>query len=266
MILGLSYKNERGVLIPNDKVEEKNGKFFDIQTGDELVEFAAKMSKSLKNVVNPDDVISEYGSDSMRLYEMFMGQFEATKPWNTKGVDGVHRFLKKVWRLVTESKLIDAPMDADQLRLAHATIKKVTQDLDKMSFNTAISQMMIFSNEFSKAKLLPRDAADVIVKVLSPFAPHMCEELWQFLGHDDETMAYVGWPEFNEEFIKVSEVEILVQVLGKPKAKIMMSAEADNKTMEEIALTDDAVKSAIEGKTVRKVICVPGRLVNIVAN
>ena len=266
MILGLSYKNERGVLVPNDKVEEKNGKFYDKETGEELVEFAAKMSKSLKNVVNPDDVIREYGADSMRLYEMFMGQFEATKPWNTKGVDGVHRFLKKVWRLVTESELVDEPMDADQLRIAHATIKKVTEDLEKMSFNTAISQMMIFTNEFSKVKKLPREAADIIVKVLSPFAPHMCEELWQFLGHSDETMAYVEWPEFNEEFIKVSEVEILIQVLGKPRAKIMMSAEADNKTMEELALANDTVKSAIEGKTVRKVICVPGRLVNIVAN
>ena len=266
MILGLSYKNERGVLIPNDFVEEKGGKFINTKNGEELIEFSAKMSKSLKNVVNPDDVISEYGSDSMRLYEMFMGQFEATKPWNTKGVEGVYRFLKKVWRLVTESELVDTPMDADQRRLAHVTIKKVTEDLDNMSFNTAISQMMICTNEFGKLKTLPREAADIIISVLAPFAPHMCEELWQFLGHEEETLAYIAWPEFNEEFIKVSEVEILVQVLGKPKAKIMMPAEATQDEMQAIAVENEAVKEAIAGKTIRKVICVPGRLVNIVAN
>jgi leucyl-tRNA synthetase len=229
-----------------------------------LIEFAAKMSKSLKNVVNPEDVIGEYGADSMRLYEMFMGPLEATKPWNTQGVEGVFRFLKRSFRMIAEQTLTDEPMNADQKRLLHATIKKVTEDLDTMSFNTAISQMMIFINEFSGNKPLPREAAEKYVLVLAPFAPHLGEELWEILGKT-QTLAYEPWPTFNEEFLKVSEVEVLVQVLGKPKARVMMPVGADEAAMQEIALKQEAVQAALAGKPIRKVICVPGRLINIVA-
>jgi len=223
------------------------------------------MSKSLKNVVNPEDVIREYGADSMRLYEMFMGPLEAVKPWNTKGVEGVFRFLKRSFRMVAEQPITDAALDEAQRRLLHATIKKVTDDLETMSFNTAISQMMIFINAFSgNAKPLPREAAETYVLLLAPFAPHLCEELWERLGHDT-TLAYAPWPAYNDEYLKVDEVEILVQVLGKPKARVMMPAGADEATMQQLALEQDAVRDALAGKTIRKVICVPGRLINIVA-
>ncbi|QSH42521.1 leucine--tRNA ligase [Lentisphaerota bacterium ZTH] len=264
MILGISYKDSRGALVPGDKVEARDGGFYSTETGEKLEEFPAKMSKSLKNVVNPEDVISEYGADSMRLYEMFMGPLEATKPWNTKGVEGVYRFLKRAWRMIVEAEVVEAELTKEQLRIMHATIKKVTEDLDTFGFNTAISQMMIFVNEFSKAKKLPREAAETFVKLLAPFAPHIGEELWEMLGHHD-SIAYVEWPGFNAEYLKVDEAEILIQVLGKPRARIMMPAAAKPDEMEKIALDNPEIKAAIAGKTVRKVICVPGRLVNIVA-
>lgn len=263
MILGLSFKDSRGALVPTDLVDHRPDGPYHKETGEKLVEFAAKMSKSLKNVVNPDDVIREYGADSMRLYEMFMGPLEATKPWKTQGVEGVFRFLKRAFRMVTEQVLTDDPMTADQKRVLHATIKKVTEDLDAMSFNTSISQMMIFVNEFSGNKPLPREAAEKFVLLLAPFAPHIGEELWEFLGKT-QTLAYEPWPVFNEAFIKVSEAEVLVQVLGRPKARVMMPVDADQATMQEIALKQEAVQAALAGKSIRKVICVPGRLINIV--
>ncbi len=265
MILGISYKDERGALVPMDKVEHASGGAVHKDTGEKLVEFPAKMSKSLKNVVNPDDVIKMYGADSMRLYEMFMGPLQAVKPWNTKGVEGVYRFLKRAWRMILDAEIVDAELSKDQRRLLHATIKKVTSDCETLDFNTAISQMMIFTNEFSKQKQLPREAAEEFVKLLAPFAPHVGEELWAVLGHDN-TITYEQWPEFNEDYLKVDEIEVLIQVLGKPKAKVMMSAEADKDQMEKIALENEEVKKAIAGKTVRKIICVPGRLVNVVAS
>ena len=273
MILGLSYKNSRGVIIPTVDVEHRNDGHYCKNTGEQLEEFPAKMSKSLRNVVNPDDVISQYGADSMRLYEMFMGPLEATKPWNTSGVEGVYRFLKKAWRLVTCHELVDREMTKDELRILHATIKKVTNDLEELGFNTAISQLMIFVNEFGKGKDLPFAAAKSFVKMLAVFAPHAGEELWQYLNDNcseniaiENSIAYKEWPKFNEEYLKVSEVEILVQVLGKPKARIMIDANAKPADMEAIALAMPEVQEAIAGKTVRKVICVPNRLVNIVAN
>ena len=266
MILGLSYKDARGALVPMELVEQRAEGAFHKETGEKLVEFPAKMSKSLKNVVNPEDVINEYGADSMRLYEMFMGPLEATKPWNTKGVEGVFRFLKRSFRMVTEQPVTDDEMSDTQRRLLHATIKKVTDDLESMSFNTAISQMMIFINEFSgNAKPLPREAAETYVLLLAPFAPHLCEELWERLGHA-ESLAYAPWPKYNADYLKVDEVEILVQVVGKPKARVMMPANADDETMKSIALEQESVRDALDGKTVRKVICVRNRLINIVAS
>ncbi|MDD4024522.1 MAG: leucine--tRNA ligase [Kiritimatiellae bacterium] len=265
MILGVSYKDRRGALVPMDQVEHRADGAYCKLSGEALTEFPAKMSKSLKNVVNPDDIIREYGADSMRLYEMFMGPLEAVKPWSTKGVEGVFRFLKRVHRMVVEQPLEDVSLSAEQCRLMHATIKKVTDDLESMSFNTAISQMMIFTNEFSaRGKALPRAAAETLVLLLAPFAPHLCEELWSFLGHEG-TLAYAAWPTYDENMLSVDEVEILVQVSGKPKARVMMPAAADNSVMHDMALKQDAVQSALEGKTVVKVVCVPGRLVNIVA-
>ena len=265
MILGISYKDSRGALVATDKVDLAADGPVHKETGEKLVEFAAKMSKSLKNVVNPDDVIREYGADSMRLYEMFMGPLEGVKPWNTQGVEGVYRFLRRAFRLVVDQPVVDVAMDAAQSRLCHATIKKVTEDVEALSLNTAISQLMIFLNGFAgEGKTLPRAAAEAFVVLLSPFAPHLAEELWERLGHDTG-VAYVPWPAWDEAFLKVDEVEVAVQVCGKIKARLMMPADADDAAMQALALADPGVAQAIAGRPVRKVICVRGRLVNIVA-
>ncbi|MBS1369649.1 MAG: leucine--tRNA ligase [Lentisphaeria bacterium] len=263
MILGVSYKDGRGALVPTDQVEFTAAGPVRRSDGEALAEFPAKMSKSLRNVINPDDVIREYGADSMRMYEMFMGPLEATKPWSTKGVEGVFRFLKRAHRMFQEAEIVDSPCTKEQERLLHATIKKVSQDLDGFGFNTAISQLMIFLNEFSKQEKLPREAAEKFVLLLSPFAPHLGEELWEQLGHT-ETLAYEPWPAWDEELLKLDEVEILVQVLGKPKARLMMPVDATQEQAEKIAFAAPEVQEALGGRTVRKVIFVPKRLLNIV--
>ncbi|MFA6569186.1 MAG: leucine--tRNA ligase [Victivallales bacterium] len=265
MILGLSYKDSRGVLVPQDKVGFGDAGPVHCETGENLVEFPAKMSKSLKNVVNPDDIIRKYGADSMRLYEMFMGPLDAVKPWNTNGVEGVFRFLKKAWRMIAETEISDTPLDGEKKRILHQTMKKVTADLESMDFNTAISQMMIFTNEFSRLEKMPREAAEDFVKLLSPFAPHIAEELWEILGHS-KTLAYEEWPAYNEEFIKVDEIEILVQIKGKPKVRMMMSAGISQDEMRGLALSNPDVQKEMAGKKVIKIISVPGRLVNIVTS
>ncbi len=263
MILGLSYKDSRGVLVPTDQVEFTSAGPVRKSDGEKLVEFPAKMSKSLRNVVNPDDVIAKYGADGMRLYEMFMGPLEATKPWNTAGVEGVYRFLKRAHRVVTETPVSDEKAAGELEKIMHASIKKVTEDLDNFGFNTAISQMMVFLNELAKQKTLPHDAAENFVLLLSPFAPHLGEELWEQLGHTD-TLAYEKWPEFDESKLIESSVEILVQVLGKPKSRIMMPVDCSKEEAEKLALADGAVAEAIAGKSVVKIIFVPNRLLNIV--
>ncbi|MDD3118673.1 MAG: leucine--tRNA ligase [Victivallales bacterium] len=263
MILGLSYKNSHGALVPGNLVEITPEGPVDTRTREVLEEFPAKMSKSLRNVVNPDDVIRQYGADSMRLYEMFMGPLEAVKPWNTQGVEGVFRFLKRAYRLIAAGRIEDRTMTSDELRVLHGTIKKVGEDTETLNFNTAISQMMVFVNEFFKAATMPREAAEAFVKLLAPYAPHLGEELWAILGHND-TITYEAWPRYDAKYLHVAEVEILVQVLGKPRARIMMPAAVDEDTMKKMALENADVVKAIAGKTVRKVICVPGRLVNLV--
>lgn len=261
MILGLAYKDARGVLIPNNLVDLTGDTPVHKETGEKLTEFPAKMSKSLRNVVNPDDVIRQYGADSMRLYEMFMGPLQAVKPWNTTGVEGVFRFLKRSWRMITEIPLTDAPVPEKLLHLLHTTIQKVTEDTDTLCFNTAISQMMIFLNDFSKLKEMPREAAEIYTKLLAPYAPHIAEEMWEFLGHK-ETIAYAPWPKAAPEHLKVQEVEVLVQVCGKPRARIMMSPELPPEEMQQVALANQTVQDAIAGKTIIRVIAVPGRIVN----
>jgi leucyl-tRNA synthetase len=270
MILGISYKDPRGALVPNNFVKSDNGVHTHTETGETLTEFPAKMSKSLRNVVNPDDIIAEYGADAFRLYEMFMGPLQATKPWNTDGVAGVFRFLQRAWKMIIgkdgelAAQISDEPMNADQLRVLHATIKKVGADTESLDFNTAISQMMVFVNEFLKCDVRNRQAMENFVIMLGPYAPHAAEELWQKLGHAD-TLSYEPWPEYDEAHLKVAEVEILVQVLGKPVARIGMPPDASREDMEQIARASDEVQAAIAGKNVVKVIAVPGRLVNIVA-
>ena len=265
MILGTSYKNARGVIIPNDKVEFKDGNPVDKESGEVLTSFPAKMSKSLRNVVNPDDVINQYGADSMRLYEMFMGPLEAVKPWSSQGVEGVFRFLRRSWRLITENTISDdVEMTKSQLRVLHATIKKVTEDTDTLNFNTAISQMMIFLNEFSGVNPLPRAAAEAYVCLLAPYAPHLAEELWEILGKP-APVSLMQWPAYDASYLVEDECEILIQICGKMKARVMMPASADAAQMEKIALAEPTVAAALEGKNIVKVIAVPKRIVNIVA-
>ncbi len=263
MILGTSYKDARGVLVPTDQVEFTPAGPVRKSDGAPLTEFPAKMSKSPRNVVNPDDVIREYGADSMRLYEMFMGPLEATKPWNTAGVEGVFRFLKRAHRVFAEGKTSERPAEGELARLMHATIKKVTQDIEHFDFNTAISALMVFLNELAKTDSPPREAAEAFILLLSPFAPHLGEELWSAMGHR-ESLAYAPWPKYDERQLAVSEVEILVQILGRPRVRLMLPVGCSAAEAEKIVMENPDVLAALEGRAVRKVIYVPGRLVNIV--
>lgn len=229
-----------------------------------------KMSKSKGNVVNTDDITRSHGADTLRLYEMFMGPLDASVEWTTTGVDGARRFLDRVWRLLIDedNNVKETVVDKETPTLDkvyNESVKKVTEDYDNMHFNTAISQMMVFVNEAYKVDEVSLDYAKGLVKLLSPIAPHISEELWEKLGETD-TITYAEWPTFDESKLVEDEVEVLVQVLGKPKARIMMDPTLSKEQVEEIALNDEKVKESIEGKTVRKVIVVPGKLVNIVAN
>lgn len=253
---------------------EKKGENFVLKENPEIVvdSRAYKMSKSRGNVINPDDVVEQYGADALRMYEMFMGPLEQMKPWNMSGVEGVSRFIGRVWRMVIderadELRLSDAIQDADptedQLRVLHKTIKAVTEDIEKLSFNTAISRMMEFTNALTQCDVRPRAVIEPFVLLLSPFAPHVAEELWQILGKTD-TLAYEPWPEFDESKIAESTIEIPVQINGKLRAKLSLPADADKTAMQEAAENDDEVRKHIDGKTIVKVIVVPGRMVNFV--
>jgi leucyl-tRNA synthetase len=230
------------------------------------------MSKSRGNVINPDAIVADYGADSLRMYEMFMGPLEATKPWSTRSVDGVSRFLARVWRMVADEEaddvrlnpaVRDAEATAEQLRMLHKTIQAVTEDLDQLAFNTAISRMQEFVNFFHQHDPKPTSVVEPFVLLLSPFAPHLCEELWQLLGHD-ETLAYEPWPPFDPALTRETELEIPVQVNGKVRSRITVAADATNDVLEKAALADSKIQSQLDGKKVRKVIVVPGKLVNIV--
>jgi leucyl-tRNA synthetase len=236
-----------------------------INQGMILGEDNQKMSKSRGNVVNPDKVITDYGADSMRLYEMFMGPLEATKPWNTNGVEGVHRFLNKLWRAVIDESGSIKDIDADEetQRLLHQTIKKVTGDIENFRFNTAISQMMIFVNHLGKLETKPKKVIEKFLLVLAPFSPHIAEELWARSGNKN-TLAYEKWPTYDENLAKEKEIELAVQVLGKIKDKIVVSTDADDEEIKQKALACEKVASAIAGKEIKKIIVIKSRLVNIV--
>jgi leucyl-tRNA synthetase len=230
-----------------------------------------KMSKSRGNVINPDDIVGEFGADTLRVYEMFMGPLEATKPWNTNGVEGVYRFLSRVWRLYVDDngnlngKIQDVAGDGAFVRTWHKSLKKVGDDYEALRFNTAISQMMIFVNEAYKTESLPKQAMVHFVQMLSPIAPHIAEELWEKLGFAG-SVSYVAWPQYEISFTVDSEVEIVVQVSGKIADRLNIPADLDEAGMQALALESEKVKELIEGKTIRKIIAVKGKLVNIVAN
>ncbi|WP_411842066.1 leucine--tRNA ligase [Salinicoccus sp. HZC-1] len=229
-----------------------------------------KMSKSKGNVINPDDIVYSHGADTLRLYEMFMGPLDASIAWSEKGLDGARRFLDRVWRLlVDENGSIKESVVEEETpaldKVYHETIKKVTDDYETLGFNTAISQLMVFINECYKQEKISRDYIEGFIKMLSPVAPHLTEELWEKLGNA-ETITYAAWPEFDESKIVEEEVEIVIQVNGKVKEKMNVPADAGKDDLERIAIESNKVQEAIHDKTIRKVIVVPGKLVNIVAN
>ncbi|MBC1291967.1 leucine--tRNA ligase [Listeria booriae] len=230
-----------------------------------------KMSKSRGNVVNPDDVVEQYGADTLRLYEMFMGPLEASIPWNANGLEGARKFLDRVWRLFIEEETgeinakITPEANVDLEKSYHQMVKMVTEHYENLRFNTGISQLMIFINDSYKATTVPKAYAEGFVQLLSAIAPHLAEELWHRLGHT-ETITYEAWPTFDESKLVEDEVEIVLQVNGKVRAKVTVAKDLSREALEELARDNDKIKEEITGKTVRKVIAVPGKLVNIVAN
>lgn len=257
MILGTSYRDSRGALVATDKVEKRDGSYYNVETGEELEQAPAKMSKSLKNVVNPDDVVKRYGADTLRVYEMFMGPLDASIPWSEEGLEGARKFLDRVVRLLSNSTITEEN-DGSLDKVYNETVKNVTERLDHMLFNTAISQLMIFVNAANKAKTLPLEYAKGFVQLLAPFAPHLAEELWVELGNE-AGISYVTWPSFDESKLVEDEIEIVVQINGKLKAKVMIEKDLPKDQLEKVAL--EAVE--VEGNIV-KVIAIPNKLVNIV--
>ena len=271
MITSFAYQRKNKTLVPVDEVEQKeDGNWYEKATGEKLEQVVAKMSKSLKNVVNPDDEIRSYGADSVRMYEMFMGPLTMSKPWATQGIVGIHRFLEKVWAL-SEKPLADIDINGKledkklvSLRKTFAqTVKKVGDDTSSLNFNTAISQMMIFVNELSKFDAIPTAIWTDFVKILSPYAPHLGEELWEKLGNK-KSIAYEAWPTYNEEFLKDDTKEIVVMVNGKLRDKFEAAPGSDDETLKTMAFDREGVKKHTDGKEVVKVIVVKDKLVNIV--
>lgn len=230
-----------------------------------------KMSKSKGNVVNPDTIVKTHGADTLRLYEMFMGPLDASIAWSENGVEGARRFLDRIWRLLIKndnelSPAVTAKKTSDDFeKTYHKTVAKVTEEFTHLRFNTGISQLMIFINEAYKQEELPKPWIEGFTKLLSPIAPHLAEELWSYLGHEG-TITYEPWPVYDEQMLVEDEVEIVVQVNGKVKAKLLVAREADKAATEELAMDQPKIKEEIEGKTIRKIIVVPGKLVNVVAN
>ncbi|SFF07300.1 leucine--tRNA ligase [Thermophagus xiamenensis] len=228
-----------------------------------------KMSKSMFNVVNPDNIIEQYGADTLRLYEMFLGPLEQSKPWDTNGIDGVHKFLRKTWRLFTdrEGKLLvsDDKPNRDELKILHRTIAKVTEDIERFSFNTCVSAFMICVNQLSELKCHKREILEPLLILISPFAPHITEELWHLLGHTSSIID-APWPKSDDQYLKDDTVVYPVSFNGKMRFKLEMPADAKKEELEKAALEHEAANKWLEGKTVRKVIIVPGKIINIVVS
>ena len=271
MITSFAFQRANKTLVPVDEVEKRDdGNFYEKKTGEKLEQIVAKMSKSLKNVVNPDDEIKAYGADSVRMYEMFMGPLTMSKPWSTQGIVGIHRFLEKVWAISEKpvsdvdisGKLADEKLISARKTFAQ-TVKKVTADTASLNFNTAISQMMIFINEISKLDSVPKAIWQDFVKILSPYAPHLGEELWHKLGNN-ESIAYVQWPVVNEDFAKDEEKTIVVMINGKLRGKFKTAPNSSDETLRSAAENNEDAKKFLEGKTIVKCVIVKDKLVNFV--
>lgn len=278
MITSFAFQRDDKSLVAVDQVEERDGKFFEIATGQSVNQIIAKMSKSLKNVQNPDDVIAEYGADTFRLYEMYMGPLDASKPWNPRDIAGPFRFLQRAWRLCVDEGSGDLRVahEANSIieKLLHRTIARVADDIERLAMNTAIARLIEFVNAatpgasdgaVSTAGALTQGQIERFAVALSPFAPHMAEELWAKLGHA-VSIAYAPWPIIDPAMLVDAEIEIPVQILGKVRGKIIVPAGATEEQITQAALADAKIAQQLEGKTVRKIIVVQGKIVNIVAN
>lgn len=266
LILAYAYQNANWALIPNDEVEEKDGKFFDTNTWDELNQIVAKMSKSLKNVVNPDDIVKEYGADALRLYEMYMSDFKDSAPWDTKNIIGVVRFLEKAEKLFTSEARLSSENNEFTMKLVHKTIKKVSEDIENYKFNTAISALMIMVNNGLPTEIeLQREWRSTFCRLLHPFAPHLAEELWERMHKETvESIFFAPWPEFDEAMTIDTTLTIWVQILGKLRGTIeVQKDEPQNSVLAKAKENPDVIKW-IDGKEIVKEIYVPGKIVNIV--
>ncbi len=278
MIQSYAYQDARGVYIPYDEIEFRGDEAYHKKTGEKLTAAVEKMSKSKKNVVNPDAIIEEYGADTLRLYEMYMGPLEASKPWNTRDIIGVHRLLQRIWRLVVEPQDPQNPDagwrlnpriaddDEPQLeKLLHKTIRKVQEDIERFAFNTAIAQMFVWTQQAQKAQRIGRSQIERFLRVLAPFAPHIAEELWHRLGHET-TITLEPWPAYDPALTVDETVEIAVQINGKVRGRITVPADAGEEQIVEAARADERIAAALAGRDIRRTIVVPRRLVNLIVN
>ncbi len=276
MIQSFAYQDSRGVYVPYDEIEFRGDEAYHKTTGEKLTAAVEKMSKSKKNVVNPDAIIEEYGADTLRLYEMYMGPLEASKPWNTRDIIGVHRLLQRIWRLVVEpvdparpeagwrlNPRIGEADDPQLERLLHKTIRKVQEDIERLAFNTAIAQMFVWTQQAAKAERLGRSQIERFLRILAPFAPHIAEELWHRLGHET-TITLEPWPQYDPARTVDETIEIAVQVNGKVRGRITVPAEASEEQIVEAARSNAKIAAAIEGRPIRRTIVVPRRLVNLI--
>ena len=278
MILSITYRTAEGRIVPYTKIDFHEGKAIHTETGEELSGETEKMSKSRGNVIPVDVPLQQYGADTTRLYEMFMGPIEDTKPWSMQGVEGISRFLNRAWRMIVDedadelrlnSKVVppsgpEGEPTLEQLRTLNKTLKAVTADLEALRFNTAISRLMEFVNFFTAQKARPAVCMERFVLMLSPLAPHLAEELWLAMGHSD-SLAGARWPDFEEQYTRDDMMEVPVQINGRLRARLLASSSASREELEQAALSDPKIRKHLENSAIRKVIVVPGKLVNIVA-
>ncbi len=269
-ITAYEYVDERGVYVPANEVEERDGKYF--FEGKEVTRQQGRMGKSRKNAVAPDDIYADYGADTLRLYEMFMGPLDASRPWNTADIVGVHRFLQRFWRNAVDEetgaiRVSDASADEETRRILHRTIEAVRNDMGKLQFNTAIARLFELNNRLTavvgETGTAPLEVVTAMTLMLAPLAPHLAEEVWSRLGQA-ESLAYEPFPEPDPAYLVVEEVEIPVQVNGKVRARVKVPAAAGEADHEAAARADERIAALLDGDEVRKVIVVPGRLVNFV--
>ena len=265
MLTSFAWKRPDGSLVPIDEVDQEAQ--VETATGDKVERIIAKMSKSLRNVVNPDDVIADYGADTFRLYEMYMGPLDASKPWNTRDIVGVYRFLQRAWRLVvnedSRALMVRQEPDADTERALHRMIAKVTSDIPRLAFNTAIAAMIEFVNTATQAGGLTSDQLDRFSRVLCPFAPHVAEEFRSLLQLDG-LCSLAPWPIWDDTMLVDDSIELPVQIKGKVRGRVVVPSDADADEIKRIALADEHISSLLEGASPRNVIVVPGKIINII--